>query len=173
VRHADYRDRGGAVVDDVLATFFAAPHSYTGEDALEFSCHGNPFIAHKILGDLLARGCRPAEPGEFTQRAFLNGRMDLSQAEAVMDLIQARGERALAAARQQLRGALSRRMAELRMGCCTHWRASRLTLISPRRICRQRTAIRLAPPWHRCSRARTAFSPPTATAGCCATASRP
>jgi tRNA modification GTPase len=116
VRHADYRDRGGAVVDDVLATFFAAPHSYTGEDALEFSCHGNPFIAHKILGDLLARGCRPAEPGEFTQRAFLNGRMDLSQAEAVMDLIQARGERALAAARQQLRGALSRRMAELTDG---------------------------------------------------------
>ncbi len=116
VRYADYRDRDGAVVDDVLATWFASPHSYTGEDALEISCHGNPWIAQKILSDLWARGCRPAEPGEFTQRAFLNGRMDLSQAEAVMDLIQARGERALTAARQQLRGALGQRMAELTGG---------------------------------------------------------
>lgn len=112
-RHVDYRDRTGELLDDVLLTFFAAPKSYTGEDALEVSCHGNPFIAQKILGDLFARGCRPAEPGEFTQRAFLNGRMDLSQAEAVMDLIHARSERALAAANQQLRGSLGRRMSEL------------------------------------------------------------
>ncbi|MDE3084642.1 MAG: tRNA uridine-5-carboxymethylaminomethyl(34) synthesis GTPase MnmE, partial [Verrucomicrobiota bacterium] len=113
VRHADYRDRSGALVDEVLFTFFQAPHSYAGEDSLEISCHGNPFIAQKILEDLFARGCRPAEPGEFTQRAFLNGRMDLSQAEAVMDLIHARSERALAAAHQQLRGALGQRMQEL------------------------------------------------------------
>lgn len=112
-RHVDYRDRAGQLLDGVLLTFFAAPKSYTGEDALEVSCHGNPFIAQKILGDLLARGCRPAEPGEFTQRAFLNGRMDLSQAEAVMDLIHARSERALAAANQQLRGSLGRRMSDL------------------------------------------------------------
>lgn len=111
--HVDYRDRTGGVVDDVLLTFFAGPRSYTGEDALEISCHGNPFIAQKILEDLFARGCRPAEAGEFTQRAFLNGRMDLSQAEAVMDLIHARSERALVAANQQLRGALGRRMATL------------------------------------------------------------
>jgi len=111
--HADYTDRGGSLVDDVVATLYAGPNSYTGEDALEFSCHGSPFIAHKILADLLARGCRPAGPGEFTQRAFLNGRMDLSQAEAVMDLINARSERALAAARQVLRGALGRHLAEL------------------------------------------------------------
>lgn len=110
VGHADYRDRSGALVDEVLFVFFQGPHSYTGEDSLEVSCHGNPFIAQKILEDLFARGCRPAEPGEFTQRAFLNGRMDLSQAEAVMDLIHARGERALAAANQQLRGALGRRL---------------------------------------------------------------
>ncbi len=110
VRHGDYRARGGGLLDDVLLTFFAGPHSYTGEDALEISCHGNPFIAQRILEDLLARGCRAAEPGEFTQRAFLNGRMDLSQAEAVMDLIHARSDRALAAANQQLRGALGRRM---------------------------------------------------------------
>jgi tRNA modification GTPase len=110
VRHLDYRDRAGRLLDDVLLTFFKAPQSYTGEDSLEISCHGNPFIAQRILEDLFARGCRPAAPGEFTQRAFLNGRMDLSQAEAVMDLIHARSERALAAANQQLRGALGRRM---------------------------------------------------------------
>jgi tRNA modification GTPase len=112
-QHADYRDRAGALVDDVLYTYFAAPNSYTGEDTLEISCHGNPFIAQKLLEDLLARGCRSAEPGEFTRRAFLSGRLDLSQAEAVMDLIHARSERALAAANQQLRGALGRRMEEL------------------------------------------------------------
>lgn len=112
-QHADYRDRSGRLVDDVLFTFFAGPHSYTGEDTLEISGHGNPFIAQKILEDLLARGCRSAEAGEFTKRAFLHGRMDLSQAEAVMDLIHARSERALAAANQQLRGALGQRMSRL------------------------------------------------------------
>ncbi|HXN35460.1 MAG TPA: tRNA uridine-5-carboxymethylaminomethyl(34) synthesis GTPase MnmE [Opitutaceae bacterium] len=111
--HADYRDRGGSIVDDVVATLFVAPNSYTGEDSLEISCHGNPFIIQKILTDLFARGCRPAHPGEFTKRAFLNGRMDLSQAEAVMDLISARSERALVAARQVLRGALGRHLADL------------------------------------------------------------
>ena len=109
-QHADYRDARGTLVDDVLFTFFAAPNSFTGEDTVEISSHGNPFIAQKILEDLFARGCRPAEPGEFSKRAFLNGRMDLSQAEAVMDLIHARSERALAAANQQLRGALGRKM---------------------------------------------------------------
>jgi tRNA modification GTPase len=113
VRHADYRDRSGHLIDDTVATFFQGPRSYTGEDALEISCHGNPFIAQRILEDLFARGCRPAGPGEFTQRAFLNGRMDLSQAEAVMDVIHARSERALAAANQQLRGSLGTRMNEL------------------------------------------------------------
>ncbi len=112
-RHADYRDKEAQVVDDVLFTYFTAPNSFTGEDSLEISCHGNPFIAQKILQDLLARGCRPAEAGEFSKRAFLNGRMDLSQAEAVMDLIHARSERALAAANQQLRGSLERKMAGL------------------------------------------------------------
>jgi tRNA modification GTPase len=111
--HADYRDQAGATLDDVLVTFFAGPKSYTGEDTLEISSHGNPFIAQKILEDLLARGCRAAEAGEFTRRAFLNGRIDLSQAEAVMDLIHARSERALAAANQQLRGSLGRHLSVL------------------------------------------------------------
>jgi len=112
----DYRDRSGQLVDDVLVTVFRAPASYTGEDVLEISCHGNPFIAQRILEDLLARGCRAAQPGEFTQRAFLNGRLDLSQAEAVMDLIHARSERALTAANLQLRGSLGRHLGELTDG---------------------------------------------------------
>jgi tRNA modification GTPase len=112
-QRVDYRDRAGRLVDDVLLTHFPAPASYSGEDTLEISCHGNPFIAQKILEDLLSRGCRSAGPGEFTQRAFLNGQLDLSQAEAVMDLIHARSERALAAANQQLRGSLGRQMESL------------------------------------------------------------
>ncbi len=107
---ADYHDAAGNLVDDVLITYYQGPASYTAEDTLEISCHGNPFIAQRILEDLFARGCRSAEAGEFTQRAFLNGQMDLSQAEAVMDLIHARSSRALAAANQQLRGSLGRKM---------------------------------------------------------------
>ncbi len=111
--HADYRSLDGSLLDDALFTYFASPRSYTGEDTLEISCHGNPYITQKVLEDLCARGCRLAEPGEFTRRAFQNGQLDLSQAEAVMDLIHARSERALAAANQQLRGALGQRMQSL------------------------------------------------------------
>jgi len=105
-----FRDQNGRIVDDVLFTYFAGPKSYTGEDVLEITAHGNPYIAQRILEDLAGRGARPAEPGEFTRRAFLNGKLDLTQAEAVMDLISARSERALVAAQKQLRGALSREM---------------------------------------------------------------
>ncbi len=114
--HFDYRSHDGKIIDDVIATYFASPNSYTGEDTLEISCHGNPFIAQKILEDLLVRGCRHAEAGEFTRRAFLSGRIDLTQAEAVMDLIHARSERALAVANQQLRGSLGRHLAQLTDG---------------------------------------------------------
>jgi tRNA modification GTPase len=108
VWHGDYRTVGGAILDDALFTFFARPESYTGEDVLEISCHGNPFIVSKISDDLRQRGCRRADPGEFTRRAFLGGRMDLTRAEAVMDVIRARSERALEAAQRQLRGAVGR-----------------------------------------------------------------
>ncbi len=111
--HAEYRDRNGELVDDVLVTFFAGPASYTGEDVLEISTHGNPLILQLVLDDLFKRGCRAAEAGEFTRRAFLNGRLDLSQAEAVMDLIHARSARAIAAAGQQLRGSLGRHLEAL------------------------------------------------------------
>ncbi len=107
-----YRNVRGEVLDDTLHCRFPAPRSYTGEDVLEISCHGNPLIARSILRDLSARGCRLAEPGEFTRRAFLNGRMDLSQAEAVIDIIRARGDRALQVARHQLQGGLGKRVKE-------------------------------------------------------------
>ena len=112
-RVRDYRTTTGDLLDEAVFTFFPAPRSYTGEHVLELSCHGNPYLVQRILEDLFSRGCRPAQPGEFTRRAFLNGRMDLSQAEAVMDVIAARSERALAAAQRQLRGALGRRMEAL------------------------------------------------------------
>ncbi len=108
--HAEYRDRNGRFIDDLVHCYHRKPASYTGEDVLELFPHGNPLIVRKILDDLIARGCRPAGPGEFTRRAFLNGRMDLSQAEAVIDLIRARSDRALEAAHDQLRGELGRRI---------------------------------------------------------------
>lgn len=111
--HADYRNIASELVDDVLVTFFAGPASFTGEDILEISTHGNPLITQLVLDDLFKRGCRPAEPGEFTRRAFLNGQLDLSQAEAVMDLVHARSTRALAAANRQLRGSLGQLLGEL------------------------------------------------------------
>jgi tRNA modification GTPase len=94
-------------VDEVLLTFFKAPKSYTAEDVVEISMHGGLFVTAKILQLLLDQGARPAEPGEFTRRAFLNGRMDLSQAEAVTDVIHASSERALKSALAQLQGSLS------------------------------------------------------------------
>jgi tRNA modification GTPase len=112
-RQTDYRGEDGGLIDDVVLTFFEGPKSYTGEDTLEVSCHGNPFIAQRILEDLFHRGCRPAEPGEFTRRAFMNGRMDIIQAESVMDIIHARSDRALDVANRQLRGSLGRHMHSL------------------------------------------------------------
>jgi tRNA modification GTPase len=95
-----------AKLDDVLLTVFRGPNSYTGEDLVEISCHGGVLVTRRILELLLARGARSAEPGEFTQRAFLHGKMDLTQAEAVMDLIRAQTDLALGAAREQLEGRL-------------------------------------------------------------------
>ncbi len=111
--YAAYHDLAGNSLDQLVWTYLPGPGSATGEDTLELSCHGNPLIAQLILADLFSRGCRPAEPGEFTRRAFLAGRLDLTQAEAVMDLIHARSERALAVAQRQLRGGLGQRVENL------------------------------------------------------------
>ncbi len=110
---AKYLDAGGAQLDECVFTYFAEGQSFTGESMLEIAPHGNPLIVQKILTDLMARGCRPAEPGEFTRTAFLNGRMDLSQAEAVSDLIRARSDRSLEVAQRQLHGSVGRKMSEL------------------------------------------------------------
>jgi tRNA modification GTPase len=101
-------------VDDVLVTYFRAPNSYTGEDVLEISCHGGILVTRRVLDLLLTAGARMANPGEFTQRAFLNGKMDLTQAEAVMDLIRAQTELALRAANEQLAGYLGNELTEIR-----------------------------------------------------------
>ena len=104
----------GVSIDQVLLTFFQNPASYTGEDLAEISCHGGVLVTQKVLETVLAAGARPANPGEFTQRAFLNGKMDLTQAESVMDLIEARTELALRAANQQLEGRLGERIRQIR-----------------------------------------------------------
>jgi len=104
----------GDTVDQVLLTYFPNPGSYTGQDLAEISCHGGILVTQKVLETVLAAGARLAEPGEFTQRAFLNGKMDLTQAESVMDLIGARTELALQAANQQLEGQLGDRIREIR-----------------------------------------------------------
>ena len=103
-----------SILDQVVVTKFAAPHSFTGEDVVEISCHGSLYIQHRILELLLSYGCRMAEPGEFTQRAFLNGKLDLPQAEAIADLVEAQSESAHHNAMQQLQGELSNKMAKLR-----------------------------------------------------------
>lgn len=112
--HLGTIQKDGEVVDEVLVSLFKAPHSYTGEDSVELSCHGSPYIQQRILELLVAAGATPAKAGEFTQRAFLNGKMDLSQAEAVADLIAAESEGAHKVALQQLRGGFSNKLKSLR-----------------------------------------------------------
>jgi tRNA modification GTPase len=98
---------GGERIDEVVATWFAAPHSYTTDDVVEISCHGSPVVLRRVVEMALAQGARLAEPGEFTQRAFLNGRLDLIQAEAVRDLIDAQTVYQAKVAARQLKGSLS------------------------------------------------------------------
>ena len=105
---------GEAVVDEVLVSVFRAPHSYTGEDCVEISCHGSRYILNKVTTLLIQNGCRIANPGEYTQRAYLNGKMDLSQAEAVADLIASSNKATHQMAMSQLRGGISTKLAELR-----------------------------------------------------------
>lgn len=102
------------VIDDVLVTIFRAPHSYTGEDSVEISCHGSSYVIQKILSLLISEGCSMAEPGEYTKRAFLNGKLDLTQAEAVADLIASQTESQHLIAMRQMRGSVSGRLGELR-----------------------------------------------------------
>jgi tRNA modification GTPase len=108
------RDAAGRVIDDVLLTVFRASRSFTGEPVVEIACHGGRLVTRRTLERLLECGARSAGPGEFTERAFLNGKLDLTQAEAVMDLISASSDLALRAAHEQLEGGIGRRTEQLR-----------------------------------------------------------
>ena len=105
---------GSEIIDEVLVSIFRAPHSYTGEDCAEISCHGSSYILNRMLTLLIENGCQQAGPGEFTQRAYLNGKMDLSQAEAVADLIASNNKATHQIAMSQLRGHFSSKLAQLR-----------------------------------------------------------
>lgn len=112
--HYGFIQDGEDRLDEVLVMVMKAPHSYTAEDTVEIDCHGGVFMVKKILELVIRSGARAAEPGEFTKRAFLNGRIDLSQAEAVMDVIQAKNEYALKSSVSQLSGAMSKKIKDLR-----------------------------------------------------------
>lgn len=112
--HLGHLKDGTRIVDEVLATVFHNPNSYTGEDVVEFSCHGSPYIQQEIIQLCIKKGCRMAQPGEFTLRAFLNGKMDLSQAEAVADLIASESAASHQLAMQQMRGGFSNEIDKLR-----------------------------------------------------------
>jgi len=116
-RYAHYGfvvDKNGEPIDEAVVIYYKAPHSYTGEDMVELNLHGNPLILKRVLNRLLEEGARLAEPGEFTKRAFLNGKLDLTQAEAVAELISAKTELARKLALNQLQGALSKEIKPLR-----------------------------------------------------------
>ena len=110
----DIVDADGSIIDEVLVSIFRAPHSYTGEDSVEISCHGSRYILQQTMQRLIAAGCRTAGPGEYTQRAFLNGKMDLSQAEAVADLIASTSAASHRMAMNQMRGSFSKELSALR-----------------------------------------------------------
>ncbi len=110
IHHGQFVDEKGELADEVLISVFRSPHSYTGEDVVEISCHGGIKITGRILEILIKDGARYAEPGEFTKRAFLHGKMDLTQAEAVLDLIRARSDQGLQMAVEQLAGGLSKKI---------------------------------------------------------------
>lgn len=112
--HLGHITDGNATLDETLVSVFKGPNSYTGEDTIEISCHGSVYIQQQVIQLLLRKGCRMAEPGEFTLRAFLNGKLDLSQAEAVADLIASDNEAAHKIAMQQMRGGFSNEIAQLR-----------------------------------------------------------
>ena len=114
VTYGTIMDGDGNTVDNALVSVFRAPHSYTGENCAEISCHGSRYILNKVLQLLINAGCRQANPGEYTQRAFLNGKMDLSQAEAVADLIASTNSATHRLAVGQLRGNISTEMSRLR-----------------------------------------------------------
>src|ERR1700733_2062812 len=113
-RFAEVLDSTGEILDEAVVTYFQSPHSYTSEDVVEIAAHGSPVLLDHLLRQCVASGARLAEPGEFTQRAFLSGRLDLTQAEAVNDLIEANTLHQARIAAQQLGGSLSRQITPIK-----------------------------------------------------------
>ena len=112
--HYGWIEENGQTLDEVLVMLMKAPHSYTGEDTVEIDCHGGILAVRRVLEAVCRNGARPAEPGEFTKRAFLNGRIDMSQAEAVMDIISAKNEYALKSSLNQLKGSIRQVIEDIR-----------------------------------------------------------
>ena len=112
--HYGFIEEEGKVIDEVLVMLMRGPHTFTGEDTVEIDCHGGVYIVKKILEACIRNGARPAQPGEFTKRAFLNGKLDLSQAEAVIDVIQSQNDYALKSSLKQLRGSVKEKISDLR-----------------------------------------------------------
>lgn len=132
--HYGYIIDGNDTVDEVLIMLMRGPHSYTGEDTVEINCHGGVYIVKRILEILIKNGARPAEPGEFTKRAFLNGRLDLSQAEAVGDLITSQNEYALQSSINQLKGNVKKKINEIRKKIIYHTAFIETALDDPEHI---------------------------------------
>lgn len=132
--HYGYIVDGNDTVDEVLVMLMRGPHSYTGEDTVEINCHGGVYIVKRILEILIKNGARPAEPGEFTKRAFLNGRLDLSQAEAVGDLITSQNEYALQSSINQLKGNVKKKINEIRKKIIYHTAFIETALDDPEHI---------------------------------------
>ncbi|MGM9699807.1 MAG: tRNA uridine-5-carboxymethylaminomethyl(34) synthesis GTPase MnmE [Prevotella sp.] len=114
IHYGYIKDKHGAVIDEVLVSLFRAPHSYTGENSVEISCHGSQYVLQQVLQLLINSGCRQAQPGEYTQRAYLNGKLDLTQAEAVADLIASTNKATHQMAIGQLRGGISNELSIMR-----------------------------------------------------------
>ena len=112
--HVGLLRQDGADLDEAVVSLFRGPRSYTGEDVIELSCHGSPYVLQRVIEALLREGARLAKAGEFTQRAFLNGKLDLTQAEAVGDLIASMSSAAAGTALQGIRGGFSRALRDLR-----------------------------------------------------------
>ena len=118
--HYGYIEEDGETIDEVLVMLMRGPHTFTGEDTVEINCHGGVYVLQRVLEACLRGGARPAQPGEFTKRAFLNGKLDLSQAEAVIDVIQSRNDYALKSSVSQLRGSVKKKVSDIRAKILYH-----------------------------------------------------
>ena len=132
--HYGYIIDGNEIIDEVLVMVMKGPHSFTGEDTVEINCHGGTYVLKRILETAIKYGARPAQPGEFTKRAFLNGKMDLSQAEAVIDIINSKNEYALKSSISQLKGTVQKKVEEIRQQILYHTAFIETALDDPEHI---------------------------------------